>query len=140
MLSYKLSITILLFLIFFISLKKRKEHYGQRRSKKQTTKDNKLDYIFKHIFETPLEKIVGVYKDNHDLGYKKVMGLYDLFLKKINDQSIRESLQIDYTDRHKNPFYLELKVTAENLQTELTRFIYSPKNMWTDRIYEYMIF
>lgn len=102
--------------------------------------DTKLAYIKDHINETPLEKIIGVYQENNDLGYKKVLGLYDFFLKKINDETTRTSLQADYSERHQNPIYLELKVTSENLQTELTRFIFSPKNNWTERIYEYLIF
>jgi hypothetical protein len=109
-------------------------------SKHQTTQDSKIEYIKANISLTPLERIVSVYKDNNSLGFKKILGLYDFFLRKINDPEIREALQADYNDRHRNPYYLELKVTSENLQTELTRFIFAQKNNWTDLIYEYIIF
>ena len=109
-------------------------------SKHQTIADNKLDYIKSIIFKSPLERIVSVYQDNNDLGYRKVLSVYDLFLKKINNTSIRKELQADYDDRHNNSHYLELKVTSESLQTELSRFIFSQKHKWTDLIYEYLIF
>jgi predicted nucleotidyltransferase len=101
---------------------------------------NKYEYIFKNIFLTPLEKIISVYRDNHDYNYYKLLGAYNIFLGRINNKEIRASLQVDYEERYNNPYYSELKVTSDAFQGELTRFIDSHRGNWTETIFEYLIF
>ncbi|MDA8442139.1 MAG: hypothetical protein M0Z55_07150, partial [Peptococcaceae bacterium] len=103
--------------------------------------EDKLGYIRKHIRYTPIERIVHVYQDNDDHNFQKVLECYDLFLKKISDKDIRESLRgIDYSERYSNPYYKELKVNSDKLQTELTRFILANRHNWAPEIFEYLIF
>ncbi len=101
---------------------------------------DKFSYISERIHYTPLEKIAFVYADNGDYSFDKVLGIYEVFLRKITDEEIRNSLQIDYENRYSNPSYLELKVSADSLRTELTRFIFSMRGIWTDQVLEYLVF
>lgn len=101
---------------------------------------DKFSYISSRIHYTPLEKIALVYADNGDYSFNKILGIYEVFLRKVTDEKIRNSLQIDYENRYSNPYYLELKVSADSLRTELTRFIFSMKGVWTDQVLEYLIF
>lgn len=102
--------------------------------------NNKFSYISSKIELTPLEKIVHVYQDNIDLSFTKILGISNVYIRKISDPTIRKALQTDYEDRYLNPYYSELKVASDALQTELTRFIFAQKEHWTDAIYEYLIF
>lgn len=101
---------------------------------------DKFAYISTRIHYTPLEKIALVYADNGDYSFDKILGIYEVFLRKVTDEKIRNSLQIDYENRYSNPHYLELKVSADSLRTELTRFIFSMRGVWTDHVLEYLIF
>jgi hypothetical protein len=101
---------------------------------------DKFTYISSKIHLTPLEKIAFVYSDNEDHSFDKILGIYEVFLRKITDRSIRNTLQIDYGNRYSNPHYLELKVSADSLRTELTRFVFSMKGIWTEQVLEYLIF
>ncbi len=101
---------------------------------------DKSAYISTRIHYTPLEKIAFVYADNRDYSFDKILGIYEVFLRKVADEKIRNSLQIDYENRYSNPHYLELKVSADSLRTELTRFIFSMRGVWTDHVLEYLIF
>lgn len=101
---------------------------------------DKFAYISTRIHYTPLEKIAFVYADNGDYSFDKILGIYEVFLKKVTDEKIRNSLQIDYENRYSNPYYLELKVSADSLRTELTRFIFSMRGIWTDQVLEYLMF
>jgi len=102
--------------------------------------DSKLAYILPRIELTPLEKIAHVYKDNHDHSASRVYSIYDVFLRKVSDPEIRKALRADYEDRYSNPYYVELKVTSDALQTELTRFIFAQKGRWTEQVFEYLVF
>jgi hypothetical protein len=101
---------------------------------------DKIAYLEENIFLTPIEKIVSVYADNNDFNYKRLLGAYDVFLGKINRKDVRERLKTDYQDRYKNPIYAELKVTSDFFTTELTRFVLTHRNNWTEQIFEYLIF
>ncbi|MGY3214576.1 hypothetical protein [Mucilaginibacter sp. HD30] len=103
-------------------------------------RDNKFDYIKNHIKLTPFEKIVSVYLDNNDFNFRRLIAAYDIFLSKLNSSEIRKQLQVEYDDRYKNPHYAELKVTSDSFIAELTRFIFSKKNIWSEEVFEYLIF
>jgi len=108
--------------------------------KKTEENDNKFTYISSLIDLTPLEKIVHVYQDNNDMSFKRVLGIYNTFMRKLSDKDIREALHVDYEDRYDNPYYSELKVTSDALQTELTRFIFAQRGRWTEQVFEYLLF
>lgn len=109
-------------------------------SKFRDERKTKFSYIAENIYLTPLEKILHVYHDNNDPSYSRILGIYDIFLRKISDSNIRASLRADYEERYSNPYYAEMKVNSDSLQTELTRFIFSRRGIWTDQIFEYLIF
>ena len=101
---------------------------------------DKFAYLSPLVHLTPLEKIASVYADNDDYSMDKVLGAYEVFLRKISDQEIRNYLNTDYEDRYNNPHYLELKVSADSLRSELSRFIFSMRGKWTDQVIEYLVF
>lgn len=109
-------------------------------SKYRSEQKTKFSYIAEHTFLTPIEKIVSVYQDNGDPSYRRVLGIYDIFTRKISDPTIRQALKADYEERYSNPYYSELKVNSDSLQTELSRFIFAQKGRWTDQIFEYLLF
>ena len=102
--------------------------------------DIKVEYLRKNIALTPLEKIVSVYRDNGDESAHRVVSMYEVFLKKISDPKVREALSADYNERYENAWYHELKTNSDNLQRELTRFIFERKRDWPAEIFEYLIF
>ncbi len=101
---------------------------------------DKVNYMKSHMKLTPLERIIHVYNDNNDTNVERVVGSYNVFLGKMSDKNIRNSLNIDYVNRYLNPIYAELKVNACLLTAELTRFIFSMMGHWTNSIFEYLIF
>ena len=109
-------------------------------SKHREEKDNKYNYLKPWIELTPLEKIVHVYIDNNDSSYHRILGIYNTFIRKISDKDIRRAMKVDYDERYTNPFYAELKVNSDSLQSELTRFILKQRMNWTDQIFEYLFF
>lgn len=102
--------------------------------------DNKWAYLSTRVELSPLEKIAHVYKDNRDHAVNRVLSIYDVFLRKISNPEMRKALRIDYEERYKSPDYIEMKVTSDALQTELTRFIFAQKGRWTEQVLEYLIF
>ena len=109
-------------------------------SKCTSVENDKLSYIASKIELTPIEKLVHVYRDNSDNSYIKILGIYDFFMRKLSNASIRGELSVDYRDRYSNQHYSDLKVTSDALQTELTRFVSSQKGNWTEQVFEYLIF
>jgi len=101
---------------------------------------NKLQYLSNRFELSPLEKIAHVYKDNDDHSVNRIFSIYDVFLRKISDPELREALKIDYLERYESHHYIDMKVTGDALQTELTRFIFAQKGSWTEQIFEYLIF
>lgn len=101
---------------------------------------DKFQYFENHIHLTPIERIVTVYTNNNDFNYVKLLGAYNMFLNKINDDKIRQALKVEYDDRYDNPHYANLKVSSDLLQSELSRFVFAQKNNWSQQIYEYLIF
>jgi len=109
-------------------------------SKHTEDDDDKWAYLSTRIELSPLEKIAHVYKDNRDHSVNRVLSIYDVFLRKISNPELRKALRIDYDERYKSPDYIEMKVTSDALQTELTRFIFAQKGRWTEQVLEYLIF
>lgn len=106
-------------------------------SKDQT---NKCDYILRQMRLTPMERIVGVYLENNDNNYPRILKIYDTFLSKLNVKETREILKVDYDDRYSNPVYSELKMNSDYFMSELTRFVFSQRGNWTEHAFEYLLF
>jgi hypothetical protein len=110
-------------------------------------KNEKENYLRKYIQSTqrsacsPLERIYHVYKDNSDYNFSKIAESYDLFLAKLHDDCVRKELKnLDYSDRYKSQYYIELRLNSQLLISELTRFVFENKSKWNPQIIEYLIF
>jgi hypothetical protein len=101
---------------------------------------DKPKYIRQHIEKTPLEKILHVYEDNSDRAYAHLLGLYNLFIARMNEPIQRTQLSVEFEDRHSAPVYRELRVTGDALRKELMRFLSARRGTWTDNVFEYLVF
>jgi len=101
-------------------------------------KDKKA-YIVESLQLTPLERIVSVFKNN-GCSYDCVLETYEFFLSKLNDEVVRNSLQVEYQDRLENNYYVILKNNSDKLQKELSDFIYNQRGKWPSQASEYLIF
>src|SRR3972149_4000547 len=100
----------------------------------------KNDYLEENIFLTPLEKICHVYLDNNEDPATFLL-LYEKFLSMMSNEKVRKSLVgLGYLERYTSSPYKELKDNSDKLCSELTRFVLSRRNEWTNAIFEYLIF
>lgn len=102
--------------------------------------DQKVELVRKSLCLTPLERIGMVYKENSDWGFFRVVGLYNVFLDKISNETLREKLNVEYDDRYSCKEFAELKANSDALAAELARFIWARKGAWSDRFFEYLLF
>jgi hypothetical protein len=109
-------------------------------SSKTSHAQHKKSYISNHVELTPLEKILHVYEDNGDYSYNYLLGIYNVFLMKMNDAQLRAQLDVDFENRHAAAVYQELRVTGDALRKELMRFLWSRRGCWSDNALEYLIF
>jgi predicted nucleotidyltransferase len=101
----------------------------------------KLDWVSENLTLTPLERIAKVYGANNDSSFYRVGGLYNTFLDRLSDKTLREELnEIDYSARYANSTFATLKANSDALQAELTRFIYARRGDWSERFFEYLLF
>lgn len=101
----------------------------------------KLQTLREALPWTPLDRLAWVYRQNRDHGFFRVAGLYNVFLSKLSDPSVREELNaFEYGARYRIPVFSELKATSDALVAELTRFIWSRRDQWSDRFFEYLVF
>lgn len=103
--------------------------------------EQKLEWVRGNLELTPLERIAKVYEANNDSGFYRVGGLYNTFLDRLSDKSLREELnEIEYGYRYQNSTFATLKANSDALQAELTRFVYARRGEWSERFFEYLIF
>lgn len=103
-------------------------------------RQNKHEYIYSKIKLTPIERIIHVYEDNHDVSISRVLSIYNVFLGNLSSEQVRKSLIVDYESRYSIPTYQSLKVNSDFFLSELTRFILSKQNVWSNQIFEYLFF
>ena len=96
---------------------------------------------------TPLERLAYVYVENQDWAFFRVAGLYDVFLRNLNDPKIGDLLQpvrgvgaADYEERLASAHYANLKANSDGLVAELLRFVWSRRGVWSERFFEYLFF
>lgn len=102
--------------------------------------EGKISFVRKHLALTPLERLGLVYKDNHDYGFFRVIGLYNVFLSRVSDEDWRANLNVDYEHRYTHPGFSEMKANSDALVAELLRFVFARRGQWSDRFFEYLIF
>ena len=101
---------------------------------------DKFDYLTAHIELTPIEKISHVYIDNKE-DPSQFLQLYEAFLSNMSKKEVRDNLLgLGYEERYKSPYYKELKSDSDKLCTELSRFVLSKQGVWTDAVFEYLLF
>lgn len=102
--------------------------------------EEKCDYLAGNITLTPLERICHVYLDNEE-DPSRFLPFYEKFLSMMSNVDIRQDLVgLGYTQRYTSRYYKELKENSDELCTELARFVLSKQNVWTDAIFEYLLF
>jgi len=76
---------------------------------------DKRDYIAKSLHLTPLERIMSVFNDNN-YSSDNVLQAYELFLSRLNQETVRNALQVEYHARNNNEYYDELKLNSDKLR------------------------
>ena len=110
---------------------------------KRSGKD-KMKVVRERLHLTPLERLAWVYQQNEDDGLARLLGLYNVFVARLSDQSWRTRIKgisnQDYDKRYDVAEFGEVKANSDALQAELTRFVLSRKGFWSNRFFEYLLF
>lgn len=102
--------------------------------------DRKLNVVRDGLSMTPLERIQLAYEDSRDFGFFRLAGLYNTFLERISDPTLRVDLNaIAYAERYENPYFSALKANSDAFQAELARFLFGRRGQWSDRFFEYLV-
>jgi len=101
---------------------------------------DKISFVRDHLALTPLERLGLVYENNHDRGFFRVIGLYNVFLSRLSDEAWRTKLNVEYHDRYSLSEFSEMKANSDGLVAELLRFVFARRGQWSDRFFEYLIF
>jgi len=82
--------------------------------------ERKLSTIRTNLALTPLQRLQRVFDANNDHSFFKIAGLYNAFLMRLSDPSVRTQLNaIDYERRYENPYFAALKANSDSFQSEL---------------------
>jgi hypothetical protein len=103
-------------------------------------KEDKIAFVSDHLALTPLERLGLVYEQNHDHGFFRVIGFYNVFLSRLSDQKWRDNLNVGYDERYTRPEFSEMKANSDALVAELIRFVFARRGQWSDRFFEYLLF
>ena len=104
-------------------------------------KQNRYDFVKNRMRFTPLERIAHAYSDAEDDCFFRVAGCYDIFLSRLSNPTTRtDLLNVDYEHRYDSVIFSELKSNSDALVSELTRFIFSRRGVWSERFFEYLMF
>jgi len=101
---------------------------------------DKHAYLLQALDLTPLQRIVRVYVDADDTGYRRILSAYDAFLRRVSDVETRGALQVDYSDRYMSSVYRDMRVSAMAITAELLRFVMAQRERWGETILEYLLF
>jgi hypothetical protein len=105
------------------------------------TAEKKVETVWNHLSYTPLERVAWVYEQNHDGGFFRILGLYNVFVSRLSDKSWREHLRdVEYDGRYSVPAFAELKANSGAFIAEFVRFIFARRGQWSDRFFEYLFF
>jgi hypothetical protein len=105
------------------------------------TGEQKVQTVWEHLSYTPLERLAWVYDQNHDGGFFRILGLYNVFVSRLSDKNWREQLKdVGYEDRYTVPAFAELKANSDAFIAEFVRFIFARRAQWSDRFFEYLFF
>lgn len=115
-------------------------------------RQDKVNWLKKHLTKTPLERVAWVYEENQDYNFKRIAGFYNVFLSYLNQPEVRKKLKDNkekniknlqnssYQERNKNSDFSHLKANSDGLITELLRFTFERRNSWSQGFFEYLIF
>lgn len=105
-----------------------------------TQRREKVDWLHSRLCLTPLERIGWVYGLNRDWCFHRIMGLYNVFMGRLNEEDFRLALEGEYEERFANSLYADLKANSDGLVAELLRFVLSRRGCWSERFFEYLVF
>lgn len=101
----------------------------------------KVDAVRNHLSHTPLERLAWVYDENHDRGFFRILGLYNLFVSRLSDSVWRGQLKdVGYEGRYSVAAFAEMKANSDAFIAEFVRFIFARRGQWSDRFFEYLFF
>ena len=101
----------------------------------------KVEAVSTHLPYTPLERLGWVYDQNHDGGFFRILGLYNLFVSRLSDSAWRGQLkEVEYQGRYNVAAFAELKANSDAFVAEFMRFIFARRGQWSDRFFEYLFF
>ncbi len=102
---------------------------------------DKIKTVRSRLTLTPLERLAWVYDQNHDGGFFRILGLYNVFVARLSDKVWREQLKdVGYKDRYSTPAFAEMKANSDAFVAEFVRFIFARRGQWSDRFFEYLFF
>jgi hypothetical protein len=101
----------------------------------------KVEIVRRHLSYTPLERLAWVYDENHDGGFFRVLGLYNVFISRLSDSGWRGQLKdVEYEGRYAVQAFSELKANSDAFIAEFVRFIFARRGQWSERFFEYLFF
>jgi hypothetical protein len=102
---------------------------------------DKIEIVWKYLTHTPLERLAWVYDQNHDGGFFRVLGLYNVFTSRLSEKLWRNKLKdLEYNDRYTVPAFAEMKANSDAFIAEFVRFVFARRGQWSDRFFEYLLF
>jgi hypothetical protein len=109
-------------------------------------RQDKVTWLEKRLYLTPLERIALVYSANQDTNFFRLAGFYDTFLGMLSKPDVRNELNGEqvqpgsYATRYQMRNYAILKANSDGLVAELIRFILGRRGVWSERFFEYLLF
>ena len=101
---------------------------------------DKAETLRSLIAMPPLRRLHAAYALSDDDGFDRVAELYDCFLEKLSDKTIRDEMKgLEYENRYESELFNTLKANSDKLATELARFYEARRGEWNPKFFEYMV-
>lgn len=98
-------------------------------------------FLENNIYKTPLEKLFEVIYISNKSSMEVLFQKYDLFLGKMNDENVRTELsKVEYEHRTQSTCYMELKKNSDAFLSDLSKFVFSKIDHWSEEVMTYLIF
>lgn len=101
---------------------------------------DKVETLRLLIAMPPLRRLHAAYALSGDAGFDRVAELYNRFLARLSDKTVRDELKgLEYENRYGSELFKELKTNSDELATELARFYETRRGEWNEKFFEYMV-
>lgn len=108
-------------------------------------KEDKIGWLDRHLDLTMMQRLRYVYEQNEDPNIDRILGAYEYFMMKMNDDRTREILikttpkSLEELYSRRLPEYDDLHRNSGTIIGELTRFILDRRGQWSDAFFEYLL-